>query len=94
MSATPTIVPAAVEIAAATRARRLRATRRAVLIGLLIAGGLIMIVPFLWMITTSLKTRAEVFAISADAPPDGPAVVQLPGTCGTPCRSRLFVKSL
>ena len=42
--------------------RRLRTTRRAVLIGLLIAGGLLMMVPFLWMISTSLKTRAEVFA--------------------------------
>ncbi len=42
---------------------RLRATRRAIFIGLLIAGGLLMMVPFLWMISTSLKTRAEVFAI-------------------------------
>jgi multiple sugar transport system permease protein len=41
------------------RARRIR---RAVLIGLLIAGGILMMVPFLWMISTSLKTRAEVFA--------------------------------
>jgi ABC-type glycerol-3-phosphate transport system permease component len=41
--------------------RRLRATRRAVLIGLLIVGGLLMMAPFLWMISTSLKTRAEVF---------------------------------
>jgi len=42
-------------------ARRLRTVRRAVLIGLLIAGGLLMIAPFAWMISTSLKTRAEVF---------------------------------
>src|SRR5262249_37817885 len=28
---------------------------------ILIAGGLVMIVPFLWMVATSLKTRAEVF---------------------------------
>ncbi|HET9519789.1 MAG TPA: carbohydrate ABC transporter permease [Candidatus Limnocylindrales bacterium] len=41
--------------------RRWRATRRAVLIGLLVAGGILMMVPFLWMISTSLKTRAEVF---------------------------------
>jgi ABC-type glycerol-3-phosphate transport system permease component len=45
-----------------TRASRLRALRRALLIGLLIAGGVLMMVPFLWMISTSLKTRAEVFA--------------------------------
>ena len=31
--------------------------------GLLVAGGLLMMVPFLWMISTSLKTRAEVFAV-------------------------------
>jgi ABC-type glycerol-3-phosphate transport system permease component len=41
--------------------RRWRTARRAVLIGLLILGGLLMMVPFLWMISTSLKTRAEVF---------------------------------
>ncbi len=33
------------------------------LIGLLIAGGVLMMIPFLWMVTTSLKTRAEVFAL-------------------------------
>jgi ABC-type glycerol-3-phosphate transport system permease component len=41
---------------------RWRTARRAALIGLLIAGGILMMVPFLWMISTSLKTRAEVFA--------------------------------
>jgi multiple sugar transport system permease protein len=40
---------------------RPRQVRRAILIGLLVAGGILMMVPFLWMITTSLKTRAEVF---------------------------------
>jgi multiple sugar transport system permease protein len=40
---------------------RLRRARRAVFIGLLIVGGLLMMAPFLWMISTSLKTRAEVF---------------------------------
>jgi ABC-type glycerol-3-phosphate transport system permease component len=42
-------------------ARRLRTGRRAVLIGLLILGGVLMMVPFIWMIATSLKTRSEVF---------------------------------
>ncbi|MFN2483321.1 MAG: carbohydrate ABC transporter permease [Candidatus Limnocylindria bacterium] len=42
---------------------RSRRIRRAVLIGLLVAGGIVMMVPFLWMISTSLKTRAEVFAV-------------------------------
>ena len=43
-------------------ARQLRATRRAILVALLIIGGLLMMAPFFWMIMTSLKTRAEVFA--------------------------------
>lgn len=42
---------------------RTRRLRRALLIGLLLAGGFVMMVPFLWMISTSLKTRAEVFAV-------------------------------
>ena len=41
---------------------RSRRIRRGLLIGLLIGGGIVMMVPFLWMITTSLKTRSEVFA--------------------------------
>jgi multiple sugar transport system permease protein len=46
-----------------TTARRSRTIRRAVFVGILIAGGILMMVPFLWMISTSLKTRAEVFAV-------------------------------
>jgi ABC-type glycerol-3-phosphate transport system permease component len=42
--------------------RRLRTARRAIFLGLLIGGGLLMMAPFVWMISTSLKTRAEVFA--------------------------------
>ena len=57
---------------AATSARRVRTVRKAVLIGLLVAGGLLMMAPFLWMIATSLKTRAEVF----DAPTLLPVVPQ------------------
>ena len=41
--------------------KRLRATRRAIFIAILVGGGFLMMVPFLWMISTSLKTRAEVF---------------------------------
>ena len=48
--------------AAARTGRRLRTVRRAILLGLLVTGGILMMVPFLWMISTSLKTRAEVFA--------------------------------
>jgi len=39
-----------------------RRLRRTALIALLIVGGFLMMVPFLWMVSTSLKTRAEVFA--------------------------------
>ena len=42
--------------------RRIRTARRAIFLGLLVAGGLLMMVPFLWMVSTSLKTRSEVFA--------------------------------
>jgi ABC-type glycerol-3-phosphate transport system permease component len=53
----------AIQAPPARSGRRLRRARRAILIGLLIAGGLLMMVPFLWMVSTSLKTRAEVFAV-------------------------------
>ena len=41
-----------------------RRVRRAVGIVALIVGGLAMMIPFLWMLSTSLKTRAEVFSSS------------------------------
>jgi multiple sugar transport system permease protein len=40
-----------------------RTIRRTMLISLLVLGGFLMMVPFLWMISTSLKTRAEVFQV-------------------------------
>ena len=40
-----------------------RTFRRSILISLLVVGGFLMMVPFLWMISTSLKTRAEVFQV-------------------------------
>jgi multiple sugar transport system permease protein len=66
MSAEPMGAEVAATVASAPSTRRrsrLRTVRRATLIGLLIAGGVLMMVPFLWMITTSLKTRAEVFVV-------------------------------
>jgi len=42
------------------------------LVGLLVAGGILMMVPFLWMISTSLKTRAEVFALPPTLLPANP----------------------
>ena len=45
--------------------------RRAGLYLALIAGGLAMMIPFLWMLTTSLKTRAEVFSSSPFSFPSG-----------------------
>lgn len=54
------------------RVRALRVTRRGLLYAVLIAGGLIMMVPFFWMIVTSLKTRAEVFGSPPLSLPSGP----------------------
>lgn len=54
------------------RRSRFRQARRALLIGLLIAGGLLMMLPFFWMILTSLKTRAEVFGSAPFSLPTGP----------------------
>jgi len=54
------------------RRRALRLTRRGLLYAVLIAGGLIMMVPFFWMIVTSLKTRAEVFGAPPLSLPSGP----------------------
>jgi ABC-type glycerol-3-phosphate transport system permease component len=51
-------------------AARKRARRAGVYVAL-VAGGLAMIIPFLWMLTTSLKTRAEVFSTSPLAFPTG-----------------------
>jgi multiple sugar transport system permease protein len=59
----PVPAPAPASAAWSPWPRRRKAIRRALLIGLLVAGGILMMVPFLWMISTSLKTRAEVFAI-------------------------------
>jgi multiple sugar transport system permease protein len=50
----------------------LKRSRRTVLYGLLIAGGILMMVPFLWMVVTSLKTRAEVFGAAPLSLPTGP----------------------
>jgi len=66
----------AVDIAAvrvrAVPGRRARKIRRAVLVTLLIAGGLLMMLPFLWMVLTSLKTRSEVFGGAPLSLPTGP----------------------
>jgi len=52
-------------------AARIRTVRKALLIGLLVAGSLLMIAPFLWMVLTSLKTRAEVFGSAPLSLPSG-----------------------
>ena len=46
------------EVRAVRRPRR-RLARRAGVYGALIAGGVAMTIPFLWMVAVSLKTRAE-----------------------------------
>jgi multiple sugar transport system permease protein len=49
----------------------LRRSRRTVLYAVLIVGGILMMVPFLWMVVTSLKTRAEVFGAAPLSLPTG-----------------------
>jgi multiple sugar transport system permease protein len=46
--------------------------RRASLYLVLIVGGLLMMIPFFWMLLTSLKTRAEVFGSAPLSLPSGP----------------------
>ena len=60
MTAATAAGPAVVE--RARRPARTRRIRRGILVGLLVAGGILMMVPFLWMISTSLKPDSEVFA--------------------------------
>jgi ABC-type glycerol-3-phosphate transport system permease component len=72
----PTAVHAAPTAASLTgrppRRSRVRQVRRVLLIALLIAGGVLMMLPFIWMILTSLKTRSEVFGGAALSLPSGP----------------------
>jgi multiple sugar transport system permease protein len=49
----------------------MRRSRRFAVYGVLIAGGLVMMIPFFWMVITSLKTRAEVFGASPLSLPSG-----------------------
>jgi ABC-type glycerol-3-phosphate transport system permease component len=46
--------------------------RRVALYAVLISGGLIMMIPFLWMLLTSLKKRSEVFGAPPLSLPSGP----------------------
>jgi len=66
--------PVPVRPAVDVRARRRTAAHRlrtAAIYAALLAGGVVMIAPFLWMIVTSLKTRAEVFGTSPLELPSG-----------------------
>jgi ABC-type glycerol-3-phosphate transport system permease component len=58
-------------VRARTPGRTARRLRTAGLYAALIVGGLIMMVPFIWMVATSLKTRAEVFNAPMLAFPSG-----------------------
>jgi ABC-type glycerol-3-phosphate transport system permease component len=61
---------------ARTRPRRRTRTgimaRRLGAYAVLIVGGLVMMIPFFWMLLTSLKTRAEVFGSPPLSLPSGP----------------------
>jgi multiple sugar transport system permease protein len=53
------------------RARPRRIVRRTGTYAALVAGGIAMAIPFIWMFTTSLKTRAEVFSTPPFSFPTG-----------------------
>jgi ABC-type glycerol-3-phosphate transport system permease component len=73
---------------------RRRTVGRAILVGLLIAGGLLMMVPFLWMITTSLKTRAEVFTVTPSLLPAVPRWQNYPDMWAALPFATFFLNSL
>ena len=75
-------------------AARARTARRVLLIGVLIAGGILMMIPFLWMITTSLKTRAEVFAVPPTLLPHVPQWQNYPDMWGSLPFGSFFFNSL
>jgi len=56
-------------VPARIRARKL--TRLVLLYAILVIGGLLMMLPFIWMLATSLKTRAEVFSTAPFSFPSG-----------------------
>jgi multiple sugar transport system permease protein len=59
-------------VADARRRRISGVSRRTLVYVLLIGGAVIMMLPFLWMLVTSLKTRAEVFGAAPLSLPTGP----------------------
>jgi ABC-type glycerol-3-phosphate transport system permease component len=66
------VVPAATPaVRGGAAGRDRRRLRTAGLYAILIAGGLLMMLPFFWMVATSLKTRAEVFSAPLLAFPSG-----------------------
>ncbi len=65
----PAATATAVRRPARRRLRRL--TRKAAVYAALVVGGVAMMIPFLWMLSTSLKTRAEVFSSAPFTFPTG-----------------------
>jgi multiple sugar transport system permease protein len=59
-------------VADARRRRISGVSRRTLVYALLIGGAVIMMLPFVWMLVTSLKTRAEVFGAAPLSLPTGP----------------------
>src|SRR5207237_9745157 len=55
----------------ARKSRGRRGWRTAAVYTVLLAGGLVMMAPFLWMVAASLKTRAEVFGTAPFELPSG-----------------------
>jgi multiple sugar transport system permease protein len=71
MSARPSAAPRIARARRPMTVRSRQVTRRTLIYAVLVAGGLLMMAPFFWMIITSLKTRAEVFGTGPLSLPSG-----------------------
>jgi len=61
---------AAIEDPLAARARMLEIVRKIIIYALLLVGAAVILVPFLWMVSTSLKTEAQLFTYPPEWIPD------------------------
>ena len=72
------------------RKRTLFVSHRLLVYGLLLAGTVLFILPFMWMVSTSLKPEQEVFAYPPQFLPTHFEWQQLSSTAGRYCRSIRF----
>ena len=73
----PTAATLAVAQRENTSARRVRAVTKLMIHLLLIVGGFAVLIPFFWMVSSSLKPDWEIFSDPAGLDPGGAAVAEL-----------------